>query len=35
MSPELENDIAAEIEAVADDLDIPIVMGYEGMQLYL
>jgi len=35
MSPELENDIAAEIEAVANDLDIPIILGYEGMQLYL
>ena len=35
MSPNLEEEIAAEIAAVAKDLNNPITLGYEGMQLHL
>ena len=35
MSPNLEEEIAAEIAAVANDLNSPITLGYEGMQLHL
>jgi len=35
MSPNLEEEIAAEITAVAQGLDKPITLAYEGMQLHL
>ncbi len=35
MSPNLEEEIAAEITAVAQGLDNPITLAYEGMQLHL
>ena len=35
MSPLLEEEIKAEIAAVAKDLNSPITLGYEGMQLHL
>jgi len=35
MSPGLEEEIKAEIAAVAKDLNSPISVGYEGMQLHL
>ena len=35
MSPLLEKEIEAEIASVAKDLDSPITLGYEGMQLHL
>ena len=35
MNPGLEEEIKAEIAAVSEDLDNPITLGYEGMQLYL
>jgi ribonuclease BN (tRNA processing enzyme) len=35
MNPELEVEIKAEIAAIAKDLNIPITLGYEGMQLNL
>ncbi len=35
MNPALEEEIAAEIAAVAEALGSPITMGYEGMQLNL
>ena len=35
MNPGLEEEIRAEIADVAADLDAPIVLGYEGMQLHL
>jgi len=35
MSPNLEEEIAAEIAAIANDLNSLITLGYEGMQLHL
>jgi len=35
MSPNLEEEIAAEVAVVARDLDNPITLAYEGMQLHL
>ncbi len=35
MSPGLEQEIKAEIATVAEDLNSPITLGYEGMQLHL
>ncbi|MFC1933107.1 MBL fold metallo-hydrolase [Chloroflexota bacterium] len=35
MNPELEEEIKVEIEVVADDLNNPITLGYEGMQFHL
>jgi len=35
MDPGLEEEIEAEIAAVAKDLNSPITLGYEGMQLHL
>ena len=35
MNPILEKEIKAELVAVADDLNNPIALGYEGMQLHL
>jgi len=35
MSPLLEKEIEVEIASVAKDLDSPITLGYEGMQLHL
>jgi ribonuclease BN (tRNA processing enzyme) len=35
MNPALEEEIAAEIAVVAEALDSPIIMGYEGMELNL
>jgi len=35
MSPGLEAEIEAELAAVAEDLNSPITLGYEGMQLHL
>jgi phosphoribosyl 1,2-cyclic phosphodiesterase len=35
MSPNLEKEIAAEVAAVARDVDNPITLAYEGMQLHL
>jgi ribonuclease BN (tRNA processing enzyme) len=35
MSPGLEEEIRAEIAAVANDLDSTITLGYEGMELHL
>jgi len=35
MNPELEREIETEIAAVAEDLNHPISVGYEGMQLRL
>ena len=35
MNPNLEEEIATEIAAVARDLNNPITLGYEGMQLHL
>jgi len=35
MNPELEGEIKAEIAAIAKDLNSPITLGYEGMQLNL
>ena len=35
MSPGLEKEIEAEIAAVAKDLNNPITLGHEGMQLHL
>ncbi len=35
MNPMLEEDIRAEIAAVAEDLDNPITLGYEGIELHL
>ena len=35
MSPNLEEEIAAEVAAVARDLNNPITLAYEGMQLHL
>ena len=35
MNPILEEEIKAEIAAVAKDLNSPITLGYEGMQLHL
>ena len=35
MSPNLEEEIAAEVAAVARDLDNPIALAYEGMRLHL
>jgi len=35
MNPELEEEIEAEIATVAEDLNNPITLGYEGMQLDL
>ena len=35
MNPLLEKEIEAEVASVAKDLDSPITLGYEGMQLHL
>ena len=35
MNPELEEEIKTEIAALAKDLNNPITLGYEGMQIYL
>ena len=35
MNPVLEEEIKAEIAAVAEDLNSPIILGYEGMQFHL
>ncbi len=35
MSPRLEEEIKAEIAVVAEELDSPIILGYEGMELNL
>jgi len=35
LTPELEEETKAEIAAVAEDLNHPISVGYEGMQLRL
>jgi len=35
MNPELEDEIEAEIDRVAQELDNSIVLAYEGMQLRL
>ncbi len=35
MNPVLEKEIKAELAAVADDLNNPIALGYEGMQLQI
>ena len=35
MSPDLEEEIAGEIAAVAKNLDNPIILGYEGMRIRL
>ncbi len=35
MNPGLEEEIKAEIAAVAEDLNNPITLGYEGMELHL
>ena len=35
MNPGLEEEIEIEIAAVAKELDNPIILGYEGMELYL
>ncbi|MBA7689589.1 Ribonuclease BN [subsurface metagenome] len=35
MNPRLEKEIETEIAAVAEDLNNPITLGYEGMQLHL
>ncbi len=35
MSPRLEKEIKTEVAAVAEALDNPITLGYEGMQLHL
>ena len=35
MNPGLEAEIKAEIAVVAEELNNPITLGYEGMQLHL
>ncbi|MBA7689317.1 hypothetical protein ES703_97823 [subsurface metagenome] len=35
MNPDMEGEIETEIAAAADDLNHPISVGYEGMQLHL
>jgi ribonuclease BN (tRNA processing enzyme) len=35
MSPRLEKEIAAEIAVVAEELNSPIILGYEGMEISL